>query len=79
MGAMKTSTLGRREVNAVATTGIYCQANCVGRPLPANCATFQSAVAAEAAGYRPCLKCRPDRRQNELLNGGAPRMSSNRR
>jgi AraC family transcriptional regulator of adaptative response / DNA-3-methyladenine glycosylase II len=72
MDAMSTLALSRREVNAVATTGIYCRAGCVARPLPANCSTYSSAVAAEAAGYRPCLKCRPDRRQNELLDGATP-------
>jgi len=69
---MSTLALSRREVNAVATTGIYCQADCVARPLPANCSTYPSAMAAEAAGYRPCLKCRPGRRQNELLDGATP-------
>ncbi|MBM3944974.1 MAG: DNA-3-methyladenine glycosylase 2 family protein [SAR202 cluster bacterium] len=69
---MNTHALGPREVNAVATTGIYCRAGCAARPLPANCSTFRSAVAAEAAGYRPCLKCRPDRRRNELLDGNTP-------
>ena len=48
-------------VNAVRTTGIYCRAECPGRPLERNCAPFTSAVAAEAAGFRPCLRCRPDR------------------
>ncbi|MDA1190005.1 MAG: helix-turn-helix domain-containing protein, partial [Chloroflexi bacterium] len=69
---MNTMTLDPREVNAVATTGIYCRAGCVARPLPENCSTYPSTVAAEAAGYRPCLKCRPDRRQNELLDGDTP-------
>jgi AraC family transcriptional regulator of adaptative response / DNA-3-methyladenine glycosylase II len=48
-------------VNAVRTTGIYCRPECTGRPLERNSRLYRSAVAAEAAGYRPCLRCRPDR------------------
>lgn len=48
-------------VQAVRTTGIYCRPECGGRPLARNCQPYRSAVAAEAAGYRPCLRCRPDR------------------
>jgi AraC family transcriptional regulator of adaptative response / DNA-3-methyladenine glycosylase II len=52
---------GRGEVNVVRTTGIYCRAGCAGRPLPANCGRLRSPAEAEAAGYRPCLRCRSDR------------------
>lgn len=46
----------------VKTTGIYCRPVCPARtPKPANCAFYESAVAAEAAGFRPCLRCRPER------------------
>ncbi len=51
---------GRGVVNTVRTTGIYCRAGCTARPKPANTAPLGSAAAAEAAGYRPCLRCRPD-------------------
>jgi len=51
----------RRGVNAVRTTGIYCRDGCAGRPKAHNVSRFATAVAAEAAGYRPCLLCRPDR------------------
>jgi AraC family transcriptional regulator of adaptative response / DNA-3-methyladenine glycosylase II len=52
----------------VSSTGIYCRPICrVKRPKEKNCAFFISAAAAEAAGYRPCLKCRP-----ELAPGLAP-------
>ena len=45
----------------VATTGIYCRPICrVKTPLLKNCTFYPSAAAAEAAGYRPCLKCRPE-------------------
>jgi len=49
------------QVSAVATTGIYCRPQCSARPDPKNVAPFASPVAAEAAGYRSCLRCRPDR------------------
>jgi len=46
---------------AVRSTGIYCRPVC---PAPAprreNVSYFPSAAAAEAAGYRPCLRCRPE-------------------
>lgn len=48
-------------VTGVHTTGIYCRPTCSGRPLERNTSQYRSAVAAEAAGFRPCLRCRPDR------------------
>jgi AraC family transcriptional regulator, regulatory protein of adaptative response / DNA-3-methyladenine glycosylase II len=46
---------------AVATTGIYCRPMCPAPPAkPANVRYFGNAAAAEAAGYRPCLRCRPE-------------------
>ena len=46
---------------AVRSTGIYCRPVC---PAPAAKATnvdyYPSAAAAEAAGFRPCLRCRPE-------------------
>lgn len=47
--------------SAVATTGIYCLPGCGGRPLPRNVRPYALAAAAEAAGYRACLRCRPYR------------------
>src|SRR5215470_8830437 len=45
----------------IATTGIYCRAVCTARtPLRKNCTFYPSAAAAERAGYRPCLRCRPE-------------------
>ncbi len=45
----------------VSSTGIYCRPICrVKLPKESNCTFFPSAAAAEAAGYRPCLKCRPE-------------------
>jgi AraC family transcriptional regulator of adaptative response / DNA-3-methyladenine glycosylase II len=46
---------------AVKTTGIYCRPVCPAKtPNRSNCAFFETAAAAEAAGYRPCLRCRPE-------------------
>src|SRR5437763_16121730 len=47
--------------SAVATTGIYCRPGCGAKPLAENVTTFELAAAAEAAGYRACLRCRPYR------------------
>jgi len=49
------------EFTAVVTTGIYCRAGCPATPLRRNMRPFSYAAAAEAAGFRPCLRCRPDR------------------
>lgn len=46
---------------AVASTGIYCRPICrVRTPKRSNCSFYPSAAAAEAQGYRPCLRCRPE-------------------
>lgn len=46
---------------AVRTTGIYCRPVCPVRPpLTKNVSFFFSAASAERAGYRPCLRCRPE-------------------
>jgi AraC family transcriptional regulator of adaptative response / DNA-3-methyladenine glycosylase II len=45
----------------VRTTGIYCRPVCtVKPPLLKNINFVQTAAAAEAQGYRPCLRCRPE-------------------
>lgn len=45
----------------VTSTGIYCRPVCrVRTPKAANCRFFAHAAAAEAAGFRPCLLCRPE-------------------
>lgn len=45
----------------VSSTGIYCRPVCpVRAPLARNCTFFNSAAAAEQAGFRPCLRCRPE-------------------
>ena len=47
--------------SAVVTTGIYCRPGCSARPNPANTRSFELAAAAEASGFRACLRCRPYR------------------
>ena len=52
----------------VTSTGIYCRPVCTAKtPKAANCRFFESREGAEKAGFRPCLRCRP-----ELAPGTAP-------
>jgi len=45
----------------VTSTGIYCRPICrVRTPRRENCRFFPHAAAAEQAGFRPCLRCRPE-------------------
>ncbi|WP_418319486.1 DNA-3-methyladenine glycosylase 2 family protein [Piscinibacter sakaiensis] len=45
----------------VSSTGIYCRPICrVRTPKQQNCRFFATAAQAEAARFRPCLKCRPE-------------------
>src|ERR1700694_2969771 len=45
----------------VTSTGIYCRPICPARsPKFGNCRFFSSAAAAQEAGFRPCLRCRPE-------------------
>jgi AraC family transcriptional regulator of adaptative response/methylated-DNA-[protein]-cysteine methyltransferase len=45
---------------AVATTGVFCRPDCTSRrPLKANVRFFHSTDEAQAAGFRPCKRCRP--------------------
>ncbi|MEK6210584.1 MAG: DNA-3-methyladenine glycosylase 2 [Pseudomonadota bacterium] len=58
----------------VSSTGIYCRLICNSRrPLRRNCSFYPNAAAAEQAGFRPCLRCRP-----ELAPGNALVDSRNR-
>jgi len=48
-------------VYSVATTGVYCRPACAARtPNRHNVAFHIDCAAAEAAGFRPCKRCRPD-------------------
>jgi AraC family transcriptional regulator of adaptative response/methylated-DNA-[protein]-cysteine methyltransferase len=50
-----------RIIGAVKTTGIYCKPSCPAkRPKREHVEFFASGDDARAAGYRPCLRCRPD-------------------
>ncbi len=71
----------------VTSTGIYCRPVCPARtPMRENCTFHRSAAAAEEAGFRACLRCRPEtspdlgawlgtsatvRRALTLIEGGA--------
>lgn len=45
----------------VKTTGIYCRPICPApKPKPENCSFTDNPLVAEARGYRPCLRCRPE-------------------
>jgi len=45
----------------VTSTGIYCRPICPARtPKSENCRFFPTAAAAQASGFRPCLRCRPE-------------------
>jgi AraC family transcriptional regulator of adaptative response / DNA-3-methyladenine glycosylase II len=56
--------------SAVATTGIYCRPECPAKPLPRHVTKYRLAAAAEAAGYRACLRCRPYRSPDALAWSG---------
>jgi AraC family transcriptional regulator, regulatory protein of adaptative response / methylated-DNA-[protein]-cysteine methyltransferase len=59
---------------AVATTGIYCRPSCPARrPKRDNVRFYATAAAAEAAGYRPCKRCRP--KQASLVEEHAARIA----
>lgn len=50
-----------RFFTGVTSTGIYCRPVCAVRtPGRANCRFFDHAAQAERAGFRPCLRCRPE-------------------
>src|SRR6201992_4548741 len=50
-----------RLFTGVKTTGIYCRPICPARtPKRENVTFWPSAAAAQEAGFRPCLRCRPE-------------------
>ena len=56
-------------VFAVSSTGVYCRPSCPSRrPRRENVSFFRGPDAAENAGYRACLRCRPK------AAGGSPRL-----
>lgn len=44
----------------VKTTGIYCRPICPAKPKRENVEFYNTALDAETAGYRPCMRCRPE-------------------
>jgi AraC family transcriptional regulator of adaptative response / DNA-3-methyladenine glycosylase II len=63
-----------RFFTAVTSTGIYCRPVCPAQtPKRANVRFYATAAAAEAAGFRACLRCRP-----HLAPGGARPATSDR-
>ena len=60
----------------VATTSIYCRPICPARrTLRKNRRYFSSAAAAERAGYRPCLRCRPELAPGRARIDAVPRLA----
>jgi len=52
----------------VTSTGIYCRPVCkVRTPKRENCQFYTHAAQAESAGFRPCLRCRPELAPNALV------------
>jgi AraC family transcriptional regulator of adaptative response / DNA-3-methyladenine glycosylase II len=50
-----------RFFTCVKTTGVFCRPICPARPPKLeNCAFVPTTAAAQAAGFRPCLRCRPE-------------------
>jgi AraC family transcriptional regulator, regulatory protein of adaptative response / DNA-3-methyladenine glycosylase II len=50
-----------RFFTGIKTTGIYCRPICPARtPRSENVTFYPTAVAAQEAGFRPCLRCRPE-------------------
>ncbi len=60
---------------SVATTGVYCRPSCAARlPRPENVHFYRSRGEAEAAGFRPCKRCKPD--QPSLLEQHAAQVTA---
>jgi AraC family transcriptional regulator of adaptative response / DNA-3-methyladenine glycosylase II len=61
-----------RFFTCVKTTGIYCRPVCPARtPKLENCVFVPSAAAAQEAGFRPCLRCRPERSPDIVARNGS--------
>ncbi len=68
--AMKTrdARFDGRFFTGVTSTGIYCRPVCsVKAPKRENCRFFDHAAQAESAGFRPCLRCRPELAPHSVL------------
>jgi AraC family transcriptional regulator, regulatory protein of adaptative response / DNA-3-methyladenine glycosylase II len=59
--AVRDARFDGRLFTGVKTTGIYCRPICPARtPRSENVVFFPTAAAAHEAGFRPCLRCRPE-------------------
>ena len=59
--SQRDSRFDGRFFTAVKTTGIYCRPVCPARtPFSKNVVFYPTAAAAQEAGFRPCLRCRPE-------------------
>ena len=55
------ATADGRFYYSVRTTGVYCRPSCAARPARRENVRFHATAAdAEAAGFRPCRRCRPN-------------------
>ena len=65
-----------RFFTAVTSTGIYCRPVCPAQtPKRANVHFYATATAAEAAGFRACLRCRPHLAPGSLQAAGGDRIA----
>src|SRR5713101_4411185 len=63
-------------VYSVATTGVYCRPSCPSRPAKRMNVRFHTTCAeAEAAGFRPCKRCKPT---GDWSDEGQPQASAKR-
>ena len=61
---------------AITSTKIYCRPVCPSRPArPENRRFFETQAAAEAAGFRACRRCRPERRVGDTPLDAVPRLA----
>lgn len=61
----------------ITTTRIYCRPVCPARvSYPSHRRFFDSAASAEHAGYRPCLRCRPELAPGRALVDAVPRLAT---
>src|SRR5213596_732419 len=60
----------------ITTTRIYCRPVCPARvSYPSRRRFFESAASAERAGFRPCLRCRPELAPGRALIDAVPRLA----
>jgi AraC family transcriptional regulator of adaptative response / DNA-3-methyladenine glycosylase II len=61
----------------ITSTGIYCRPVCPAKvSYPNRRRFFQTAAAAEQAGYRPCLRCRPELAPGRAVLDAVPRLAT---